>query len=125
MTDTQSTTPNRRHRRGSARTKVPGLARIELGSSVGGYRVGDLSFGGLRVVGRPAQISPKVGDRVHVMLAGRSEGKTFDLDAWGEVRRIGEDDLGLSWDLSNPCVAEQVAYWVASSAADYEEYQVS
>ena len=84
-----------RARRATARTKVRGLVRIELGARVGGYRIGDLSFGGMRVIGRPAQIAPRIGYHVRVMLSGRRAGTAFDLDAVAEIRRIGEQDLGL------------------------------
>jgi hypothetical protein len=114
--------PPRRARRASARTKVVGLVRIEHGSRVGGYRIGDLSFGGMRVIGRPAQIEPKVGDRVRILLSGRRDGRAFDLDAMAEVRRVGEQDLGLAWELGNPLTAESVAYWIESAQQAYEEY---
>ncbi|MEZ4364880.1 MAG: PilZ domain-containing protein [Kofleriaceae bacterium] len=127
MTPIELTTaiPAPTHRRASARASARGLARVECWDRVGGYRVGDISFGGIRLIGRPGQLEVEVGDRVRIMVAARADGRAFDLDVWAEVVRVGDNDLGVAWNLTNPVDAEQIAYWVASAASDYDEYSIS
>ena len=109
-------------RRASERATTRALARVECWDLVGGFRVGDVSFGGIRLVGSTDQIRAQVGDRVRVMLAGRADGRDFEIDVWGEVRRVSEHELGVAWNVANPVSAEQIAYWVAACASEYDEY---
>lgn len=111
-------------RRASERAPTRALARVECWDLVGGYRVGDVSFGGIRLIGSSAQIGAQVGDRVRIMLAGRADGRDFELDVWGEVRRVSDGELGVAWNIANPVAAEQIAYWVASCASEYDEYEL-
>lgn len=112
-------------RRASERASTRALARVECWDLVGGFRVGDVSFGGIRLIGKPEQVGAQVGDRVRVLLAIRADGRDLELDAWGEVRRVSEQELGVAWNVTNPVTAETIAYWVAACASEYDEYQVS
>ena len=111
-------------RRACERATTRALARVECWDLVGGFRVGDVSFGGIRLVGRSEQIGAQVGDRVRIMLACRADGRDFELDVWGEVRRVSDSEIGVAWNIANPVSAEQIAYWVAACASEYDEYEL-
>ena len=96
-----------RARRGSTRAKVDAFARIE------------------NVVGHPDNVDVRVGSSVRVRIAGSEKDCALDIDAWAEVRRVGNDEMGLSWDGWNPQLTEQIAYFLASRGEKSVAYVLS
>ena len=114
-----------RARRGSTRAKVDAFARIENGPATAGFSVSDISLGGVRVVGHPDNVDVRVGSSVRVRIAGSEKDCALDIDAWAEVRRVGNDEMGLSWDGWNPQLTEQIAYFLASRGEKSVAYVLS
>ena len=121
----QSESSYPRARRGSTRAKVDAFARIENGPATAGFSVADISFGGVRVIGRTENVDVRVGSSVRVRIAGTEQDKSLDIDAWADVRRVGIDDMGLSWTGWNPQLTEQIAYFLADRGEDYVEYVIA
>jgi hypothetical protein len=100
-------------RRAVARAPHDGLARVEQGVRSHCFRIADVSFGGLGLIGDARAFS--VGTRVRVFVTS-AFGARLDtcprLDAWAEVRRAEDDRLGLAWSLTDPESAELIIYLV-------------
>jgi hypothetical protein len=99
------------------RTPLDGLAVVEYAARPHRFRIADVSFGGVRLVGDAGEVLP--GRLVRVMLTLAS-GKKLDafprLESWAVVQRAGDGEVALAWSLANPVRAEQIIYLVADAA---------
>jgi hypothetical protein len=92
------------YRRASARIAFHAMARVEGPARVGTFRVADISFGGLRIVGDGHGF--ELGGGVYVVATDRVGVR---VAAWAVVVRIAGTDIGLEWAVDDPLIGEQVA----------------
>jgi hypothetical protein len=92
------------YRRASARIAFCAMARVEGPVRVGTFRVADISFGGLRLVGDGHGF--ELGGGVYVVA---TDPIGVRVAAWAVVVRIRGTDIGLAWAVDDPLIGEQVA----------------
>lgn len=106
-------------RRVSTRTRLDGLARLDVGKDTYSFRIADVSYCGLGL-GLHGEVPPlRVGSVVRVMLtlsAGRKPATCPCLETWAVVRRVGATGIGLDWSPSTTVAAEQIIYLVEGAA---------
>ena len=99
-------------RRASRRLAFPARARVEGPARVGTFRVADISFGGLRIVGDGHGL--ELGGGVYVVA---TDAFGIRLAAWAIVVRKAGTDIGLEWAVGDPLIGEQIARVIDHLAA--------
>jgi len=92
------------YRRASARIAFHAMARVEGPVRVGTFRVADISFGGLRIIGDGHGF--ELGGGVYVVA---TDPVGVRVAAWAIVVRVRGTDIGLEWAVDDPTIGEQVA----------------
>lgn len=92
-------------RRASARLAFPAVARVEGPVRVGTFRVVDISFGGMRVLGDGHGF--QLGGGVYVIATDIMSGAR--IAAWAVVVRVEGASIGLEWAIDDPLIGEQLA----------------
>jgi hypothetical protein len=92
-------------RRASARVAFQATARIEGPVRVGTFRVVDISFGGMHLVGDGRGF--QLGGGVYVNATDALSGAR--IAAWAVVVRIDGANLGLEWAGDDPLIGAQLA----------------
>ena len=108
---------HQRQRRVSTRTRLDGLARLDVGKDTYSFRIADVSYCGLGLHGEVPPL--RVGSVVRVMLtltAGRRLATCPCLETWAVVRRVGAGGIGLDWSPSTTVAAEQIIYLVEGAS---------
>jgi hypothetical protein len=101
-------------RRASARLAFHASARVEGPARVGTFRVADISFGGVRLVGDGHGL--ELGTGVYVVLTDEAGAR---VSAWAVVVRVAGPEIGLAWAVDDPMTGEQLARVIDALAAPH------